>query len=176
MYSTELYHHGVLGMKWGVRRYQNSDGTLTEAGKKKYRKDYDNLKYRQQNFDRQEKYHSKKHFKTGIDSVDKYIKKIHNKNSDIYKKKYNKDLKKLIDKIGYKGLSDLDKDVINEGKKRYKETMESLKKANKEAIKYIDINKDNNLFVYTPEMIKETSKNVQNSYVERKLLNRKFYK
>ena len=32
----ELYHHGIKGQKWGVRRYQNSDGTLTEAGKKRY--------------------------------------------------------------------------------------------------------------------------------------------
>lgn len=31
-----LCHHGILGMKWGVRRYQNSDGTLTAAGKKRY--------------------------------------------------------------------------------------------------------------------------------------------
>jgi hypothetical protein len=33
---TELKHHGVKGMKWGVRRYQNADGTLTPAGKMKY--------------------------------------------------------------------------------------------------------------------------------------------
>lgn len=32
-YSSELYHHGVKGMKWGVRRYQNEDGTLTAKGK-----------------------------------------------------------------------------------------------------------------------------------------------
>lgn len=32
-----LAHHGVKGQKWGVRRYQNSDGTLTSDGKKRYR-------------------------------------------------------------------------------------------------------------------------------------------
>ena len=37
---NELYHHGVKGMKWGVRRYQNSDGSLTSKGKKKVSKQY----------------------------------------------------------------------------------------------------------------------------------------
>lgn len=39
MENNTLRHWGVKGMKWGVRRYQNKDGTLTDAGKKRYDRD-----------------------------------------------------------------------------------------------------------------------------------------
>lgn len=35
-YKEELYHYGIKGQKWGIRRYQNEDGSVTEVGKKRY--------------------------------------------------------------------------------------------------------------------------------------------
>lgn len=35
--DNEFNHHGIKGMRWGVRRYQNEDGSLTSAGKKRYK-------------------------------------------------------------------------------------------------------------------------------------------
>lgn len=47
MESNELIHWGIKGMRWGVRRYQNKDGTLTPAGQKRYNKELEKLKAEQ---------------------------------------------------------------------------------------------------------------------------------
>lgn len=47
VYEDELSHHGILGQKWGVRRYQNPDGTLTAEGKERLKNDRAKLDERQ---------------------------------------------------------------------------------------------------------------------------------
>ena len=50
IYESSLKHHGILGMKWGVRRYQNKDGSYTAAGEKRYAKEkYKNSLQKQKN-------------------------------------------------------------------------------------------------------------------------------
>lgn len=44
MENYELVHYGIKGMRWGIRRYQNPDGTLTDKGKKRYSEDALNAK------------------------------------------------------------------------------------------------------------------------------------
>lgn len=63
MYTNdELAHHGIQGQRWGIRRFQNKDGSLTSAGKKRYSSDYDRYHedYR--------KAHSKKSYKEMSDA------------------------------------------------------------------------------------------------------------
>ena len=44
MINDYIYHHGIKGQRWGVRRYQNADGTLTAAGRKRQSKEDGSVK------------------------------------------------------------------------------------------------------------------------------------
>lgn len=65
IYESELYHHGIKGMKWGVRRYQNKDGTLTAEGRKHF-----------ENYNTEKKLH---------DNVSKEAVKVWKKNPSLWK-------------------------------------------------------------------------------------------
>ncbi|MBR3117740.1 MAG: hypothetical protein IKF29_00720 [Oceanobacillus sp.] len=41
--DSDISHHGIKGQRWGVRRFQNPDGSLTAAGQKRYGKDFDKM-------------------------------------------------------------------------------------------------------------------------------------
>lgn len=119
--QNELYHHGIKGQKWGVRRYQNPDGSLTAAGKKRVSKVL-------------EKSNKK------LDSKSKKVEKILNKNSgvmsnmvkpliNINQMAYERtDHGKMLDKAASYKKNDIDKlNLYRDYQVASKKNMESIK-------------------------------------------------
>lgn len=109
--SLELEHFGVKGMKWGVRRYQNADGTLTAAGKEKLK----NYKFKERNkvsaqmtkYTNSAKRYREKKKQKGI-----YIRPEKNKEIDKRISDFKKELK-AIEKMKF---SDMQEERIARGK------------------------------------------------------------
>lgn len=80
--SSQLYHHGIKGQKWGVRRFQNSDGSLTNAGRSRYTNDPTVVKSKE-NFKSSKKAYKKAQRKANVISTANNIEK-----ANLAKKKY----------------------------------------------------------------------------------------
>ena len=76
LHPTYLMHYGVKGQKWGVRRYQNKDGTLTNEGKKRYNSVF--ISGSSKTTDPNSKYYRKELPNEVINKLDNYIKKNNN--------------------------------------------------------------------------------------------------
>ena len=87
--NDELYHHGVKGQKWGVRRYQNPDGSLTPEGQKHYGNNKNAMK-KYYYGEGSKVLHKKAH--------DKMVKPLEKVTRDIYESKENKEYLEEVEK------------------------------------------------------------------------------
>lgn len=122
MENTELTHHGILGQKWGVRRYQNYDGTRTAAGKRR----------EQASADKQTKSETTVSKKAVVGAI---VGATTVAAAAYYVHKNPEKIGKLIATVKDVKVSDLKEKAVEKGKEYTKTVLESAKEGVKEGIK-----------------------------------------
>ncbi len=113
---SEIYHHGIKGQKWGVRRFQNADGTRTSAGKRRARQNDAgsmsdeelNSRVRRMNMEKQYNKLSKERANSKVEDTKRLLdatsatvkqaKKLNQESIDASRKRETLDLSKMTDK------------------------------------------------------------------------------
>ena len=119
--ENELEHWGIKGMRWGVRRYQNKDGTLTPAGRKRYENELSKLKEQERVLKNQKKSQAK------FDELDKKRKQLY----DLKKGKVSSTTKKSKEAPKRKSITDMSDEELQAFINRT-----NLEKQYKEALAY----------------------------------------
>ena len=123
--ENELAHWGIKGMRWGIRRYQNKDGTLTPAGRKRYENELAKLKKQERVIKNQKKTQAK------FDELDKKRKQL----DDLKRGKVSSTTKKSEEAPKRKSIMDMSDEelqaFINRAnlEKQYKEALAYQNKA-----------------------------------------------
>jgi hypothetical protein len=108
----ELYHHGVKGMKWGVRKYQNYDGSYTKAGMKRFNESLDKYEKADQHYkNTKAAYKAAKKSGVNTDSA-----KAEFKNAKLDRKTTKKKLEKDYKHLKQDKLADQGKELYAKGK------------------------------------------------------------
>lgn len=132
--KNELYHHGIKGQKWGIRRYQNPDGTLTAEGRKRYGKF---SRQEVKRLDISDTLAESKRLKNEYYEMSEKCYEIANSEMDVNKLN-NKGLNKRIDEMDSKDLKNIFEGISDEQfmEQCLPKTNEFIKDTTKKGIEY----------------------------------------
>lgn len=142
MANNELAHWGIKGMRWGIRRYQNKDGSLTPAGKKRYNEEMERAENERKELNRKQRTNAKIRKLNALQDANAELKKRLQEESDALdpkkvaakekaEAKAEKKARKLIEKAEKAELKKLKK-----AEEAEEAELKALKKAEEEAEKH----------------------------------------